>query len=190
MAYKTTGGAVSTRFALYPISSDHGTVTTTPELVIDAVIKTGHNATTVEVEQIKSDTEFWDVINEFAHAVTSDAGGGNTETILLDDGTEVADGGSSSSSSDQNFVFVSVGGENADGIKTTVGIGTITPDSGSHDQEGNKKDRPKLALTLVNALDDVVLAADLFPTSIYAAAQTTTLLTGKSKKVDFLAPAA
>lgn len=188
MAYLTTGGATVSLFRAFPINSAHDTVSAV-ELTVEAVVKTSRSGTGVSVESIKSDTALWDFINEFASELeaTGDTAT-EAETVLLDDESEVTYSGSGSSSTGQQFLCISTGGTNTEGIKTQIFIATLNGESGAHDQEGKKFDRPTLQFDGVEAVADVtVTTTELGAT--YGAAATATLLTGKWIMTDFL-PAA
>lgn len=187
MAYKSSaGGGNLCNFHL--ISSDHGTVTSSPALSIDAVVTTNPTGTGVTIVTIKSDNEIKTFINTYASAIAAQAAA-DEETILLDDSTSVTS--ASSGSSNQQFLIVSAGGTNADGVLAGAYIGTLTEDTGSHTREAKKFDQHTLGLEGVNALQDVTasLANTLLPSSHWGTGATVTIDTGNWKAEQYVAGA-
>lgn len=188
MAYKSTGGATTSLFRIFTISSDHTTIGGTVALDIEAVVKTSRSGTGVSVDHIKSDTGIWDFINTYASATEASDDGDDYESVILDDETTDEFSGSGSASSSQNFLCISVGGTNADGIKTQAFLVTLNNESGAHDQEAKKFDRPALQFDAVKAKTDVTIATGQLGAT-YNASATFDILTGKWVATDFLAAA-
>ena len=189
MAYKTSAGGKS-QFSIYLISADHGTITTPAALTVEAVVTTSKTGNGVTVDHIKSDTDLWDFINTYGNETASTATTTEAESVILDNESVTA-GSSGSGSSSQNFLMISDGATNGDGVKCQAFLGTAGAEMGAHTQEAKKFDRPSLPFDLVNALQDVTcsVAASILDGTIYDAAATFDIPTGKNSQTKFLTAA-